>query len=507
MNPEQMNESLEKRLMLPAEQIDDGIEAELELAKKSEAADLPMRSLADYKRDLEKKNVLIDGRWLVRGGIAMMVSTTGTGKSILQTQMALSFNRGIDCCGLHPMRPLQIWIIQSEDDEDRVAIDRDEIREYLQYQHPVDDKGNPIDWDEAGVQIKLLEITGKTGARFLDELDRYLRAFPLPDIVFINPLNAYFGGILKEGADVSAFLKGGRFRGDEIEGLESILKRYNVAAIIFSHTGKPPAKDSERKAWLTDTFSVYKMCGASEIADAVRSVITFLPCPKHKGFFIFTAGKNGSQLGWKDAAGNSTLRALYQWGECGKHYWQDVPKEAWGQIFKDAGIKDECTAPKVEPPEPEPDKDEIALRVFEEYKTLVPKCSAADDVRNAVNQELTKYATKYRLGDRVKLLGQKAARELIESLYRRGKIEILSKGETGTRGAACGLPEMVEAFKNSKLLDVESNPIDDSKPAPSFDNYEPPAFGRSKKFNDAVNKAAREEEQCAQLEDETRGQV
>ena len=461
----------------------DGIEAELERAAKNDAVNLPMRSLADYKRDLEKKNVLIDGRWLVRGGIAMMVSTTGTGKSILQTQMALSFNRGIDCCGLHPMRPLQIWIIQSEDDEDRVSIDRDEIREYLQYQHPVDDKGNPIDWDEAGVQIKLLEITGKTGARFLDELDRYLKAYPLPDIIFINPFNAYFGGILKEGADVSAFLKGGRFRGDETEGLESILKRYNVAAIIFSHTGKPPSKDSERKAWLTDTFSVYKMCGASEIADAVRSVITFLPCPKHKGFFIFTAGKNGSQLGWKDAAGNSSLRALYQWGDRGKHYWQEVPKEMWGQIYKDTGITDECEPPKVEPPPPEPDKVAIALRVFAGFGGLMTKGAAAVAVRLAVNDELSKYRDQYRLGNRVKEMGVNKAPTFLDELNARGLIKILAQGESGTNGALCGLPPMVDAFLKSKLLDVEPTPADDGEPIPSFDNPDAaPQYGRSHKF-------------------------
>ena len=87
----------------------------------------PRKALGDFRRDLLGRNVLIGKRWGVRGTVVMIVSSTGTGKSVVQTQMAASFALGIPCCGLDPTRPFRSWVIQSEDDEDRVAIDRDDI--------------------------------------------------------------------------------------------------------------------------------------------------------------------------------------------------------------------------------------------------------------------------------------------------------------------------------------------------------------------------------------------
>ena len=99
--------------------------------------------LADFKRDVNQANTLIVGGWAKRGGISMHVSTTGSGKSVLQTQSALCFHQGIACCGLTPTHPFKMWVIQSEDDDDRVAFDRDCIAERLAADHP------EADWNAA----------------------------------------------------------------------------------------------------------------------------------------------------------------------------------------------------------------------------------------------------------------------------------------------------------------------------------------------------------------------
>jgi len=281
--------------------------------------------LSDFKRDTNQENTLIKGGWGKRGCVSMHVSTTGSGKSVLQTQSALCFIHGVACCGLEPTRPMKVWVIQSEDDDDRVANDRDDVIRHLSADYP------QANWYAAAHEVKFLSFKGKTGATFLkclnDELDAAAKENDKPDVVIINPMNAFFGGDLKRGVDCSAFFKGGKLNGDTTDGLEAIIDRHKVWCWIFSHTNKPPTGD-ELRQWLKDDYPEYKMSGANEIADAVRSVITFLKVPNREGVFCFIAGKNGRGLGWKDKDGKPTNRLYFRWADDG-HYWQPLPYDEW----------------------------------------------------------------------------------------------------------------------------------------------------------------------------------
>lgn len=455
---------------------DDPIAAELAHAEQSEAGVHDMfkpdmrrvarMSLADFRRDVEMRNVLIQGRWGVRGTVSMHVSTTGTGKSILQTQSALCFNRGVECCGLHPVRPFRTWVIQSEDDDDRVALDRDDVAAELARIHP------EHDWNSAIKETRFLDFTGLTGAAFLETLNNELFD-DKPDAVIINPFNAFFGGNMKDGADASAFFKGGEIRRKETEGLEKILKRHGVWGWIFAHTGKPPTA-KELRDWLNDPFSAYKMCGASEIADAVRSIITFLKCPNHDGVFTFTAGKNGNGLKWTDANGTPCTRALYQWGEDNRHYWRDVEKDLWQGIWDVAGKDMRGKLPKPPPPPPR-DETPIVVRVFTGFGGVIGKGAAELAVRDAVNAERRK-ATPV-----VKDLSRDDVRDLFDLMNARGVIKILPKGTCGSRGAMCGLPDVVAKYLNPPLFDMPADPVKPVVPG-SPDADAAPMFGRSKKM-------------------------
>ena len=302
---------------------------------------VPRKCLADFKRDADFSNVLIKGRWAVRGTISMHISTTGSGKSILQTQSALCFNRGLPCCGLEPTRPFRSWIIQSEDDDDRIAIDRDDILAYLSEQHPT------ADWNAAMHDTTFLDFTGLTGADFISRLDAELtlvaeRPGERPDAILLNPWNKYIGGDPLSHKDVSAFLAGGEIGRKDTQGIESVIKRHGVWLWIFAHTAKPPTS-KELSAWLADPYSCYKCCGSSALPDAVRSIITFLKDPKRDGLFAFTAGKNGSGLGWTDADGNKTTIRAFRWGEDGRHYWRDAGDADAADVF-DAGDADKLAA-------------------------------------------------------------------------------------------------------------------------------------------------------------------
>lgn len=299
---------------------------------------VPRKSLAEFARDTNSQNVLIKGRWGVRGSISMHISTTGSGKSVLQTQAALCFNRGLPCCGLEPTRPFRTWIIQSEDDDDRVAIDRDDILAHLREQYP------DQDWDEALRQTVFLDFTGKTGVAFIETLNAELSAVAgtpdMPDGVILNPWNKFFGGDPMSHKDCSAFLAGGELGRQETEGIEAVIKRHGVWLWAFSHTGKPPT-NKELKEWLADPYSCYKMCGSSAVPDAVRSIITFLRVPDHDGIFTFTAGKNGSGLEWLDGNGKRTTRSYFAWGDQGRHYWRDLTPDEVAALGGGSKMSDE----------------------------------------------------------------------------------------------------------------------------------------------------------------------
>lgn len=393
--------------------------------------------LADFKRDTNQSNTLIVGGWGKRGGTSMHVSTMGSGKSSLQTQSALCFNRGITCCGLCPVRPFKCWVIQSEDDEDRVAFDRDSVAEKLATQYP------DQDWNAAIAETQFLDFTGLTGAAFIEVLNKELFNEP-PDAVIINPFNAFFGKDPCDHAACTAFWKGGELGRKETEGIEAVFKRHMVWGWFFGHTAQPPQTAKQLRDWLNDPYIAYKACGSSATPDALRSIITFLRVPG-TDTFAFNAGKNGNGLGWTDVDGNRTLRSFYRWSADGKHFWCDVPKSEWAdiaEVLENYGKDGHGKKPKAPPPPPR-DETPVVRRVFETFAGVVTRGAAECAVMDAVNAE-RRNATPV-----VKDLGRNECRNLIDLMAARGVIRVLPKGTGGAKGCMCGFPDVVAAYLNA----------------------------------------------------------
>lgn len=402
---------------------------------------VPRKALSDFKRDTDGRNVLIKGRWGVRGSISMHISTTGSGKSVLQTQSALCFNRGVSCCGLEPTRPFRTWVIQSEDDDDRVAIDRDDIAAYLAKRYPMQD------WNAAMRETAFLDFTGVTGVSFVETLNNELNAVKnmpteKPDAIIINPWNKFFGGDPMSHKDCSAFLAGGELGRGKTEGIEAVLKRHNVWLWVFSHTGKPPTS-KELKDWLNDPYSCYKMCGSSAVPDAVRSIITFLKVPDRDGVFTFTAGKNGSGLGWTDANGNRTARAFFQWGEEERHYWRDVEKSMCADMW------DASAAAKPTKPTP-PTRDEIplVLDALAPFDKPLTKGTAVAEIRRVID------ADRAKADPPVKNIGRNDATSLLEIAIAKGCVMAVEYG--GREGTLCGLPGVMQKWREQTLPGLDA---------------------------------------------------
>ena len=408
---------------------------------KTDIPRVPRKPLADFKRDTDGRNVLIKGRWGVRGAISMHVSTTGSGKSVLQTQSALCFNRGVSCCGLEPIRPFKTWVIQSEDDEDRVAIDRDDVAGYLAERHP------EHDWNAATRETIFLDFTGITGVHFIETLDNELNACKdspdeKPDAIILNPWNKFFGGDPMSHKDCSAFLAGGELGRGETEGIEAVIRRHNVWLWVFSHTGKPPTK-KELKDWLTDPYSCYKMCGSSAVPDAVRSIITFLKVPDRDGVFTFTAGKNGAGLGWTDADGNKCNRAVFRWGEAERHYWRDVEKSMFADMWEAP-----AAAKPTKPTPPPRDEMPLVLDAFAGFDKPVTKGAAVAAIRHVIDADRAKATPP------VKPIGRNDATSLLELAIAQGRISELDCGGSG--GKPCGLPDVMTKWRVQSLPGMET---------------------------------------------------
>lgn len=306
-----------------------------ELAERR-AFDEIVRSIddvGDYVPEEEDPNVLIYGPWLERGGSAFWVSTAGTGKSIGSFQLAHAMSMGRPFCGLRPRGRLKFWIFQSEDSERRNAQDRIDVRAELAELYGDEDTA------EAWRGIKLIKLTGKVGTEFLAELDKLLGQAEgygvQPDVIILNPFLAFVGGPITDGAYVTPFLRGGKIDGEHTCGLQSILERHGVGALIYHHTPKPPT-DSELDKWMKSAFPEYQGAGSSDITNWGRSFVTMMKVKDHPNMVCVTAGKNGAELGWERIGGAFRRYMAFSAAEGvsgkGRHAWRDLTPEEYAEV-------------------------------------------------------------------------------------------------------------------------------------------------------------------------------
>lgn len=306
-----------------------------ELAERRAFDDI-VRSIddvGDYVPEEEDPNVLIYGPWLERGGSAFWVSTAGTGKSIGSFQLAHAMSMGRPFCGLRPRGRLKFWIFQSEDSERRNAQDRIDVRAELAELYGDEDTA------EAWRGIKLIKLTGKVGTEFLAELDKLLGQAEgygvQPDVIILNPFLAFVGGPITDGAYVTPFLRGGMIDGEHTCGLQSILERHGVGALIYHHTPKPPT-DSELDKWMKSAFPEYQGAGSSDITNWGRSFVTMMKVKDHPNMVCVTAGKNGAELGWERVGGAFRRYMAFSAAEGvsgkGRHAWRDLTPEEYAEV-------------------------------------------------------------------------------------------------------------------------------------------------------------------------------
>ncbi len=281
-------------------------------------ADLP-----DPAPEADNPAALFRGGWLRKGGGAFLIAPSGQGKSTWTIQAAICWAMGKAAFGIEPLRPLNIAIVQAEDDSEEMAFFRNQIGRGLETEAGLD----PVQIGAAMSKgVMLCDMTGAAGTAFIDRLANLLKTHPEIDLLIINPFQSYFGGDVSHNAELTEFLR---------VGLDPLIKPGRVGVLFVHHTNKPPsAKD--RNGWGTDAFSAYIGAGGAELTNWARAMLALMPVENMPGVFRLVAGKRGQRLGWVDAAGVKTCTRLIAHMD-GLVFWRNATDEE-AEAVQGAGV-------------------------------------------------------------------------------------------------------------------------------------------------------------------------
>lgn len=234
------------------------------------------RSLMDFNLPPKgDRSILIGNRWLSRGDIAILASTSGMGKSSLSIQAAVTWGLGRELFGgFRPNGSLKSLFLQSEDSDGDVA----EVRLSLEHAMKLTDE------EKTQVRANVIIVTDRIhrGISFRAELKRQIEIHK-PDIVWINPLLAFIGGDVNDSTDVGLFIR---------EQLNSLNEPAAFAYVIVHHTAKPP-KEKQARQW---NEVMYEMAGSADLTNAARAILALQATDK-EGDFKLIGAKRGTRAG------------------------------------------------------------------------------------------------------------------------------------------------------------------------------------------------------------------
>ena len=226
--------------------------------------------------DAADKSVLLGNRFLNRGDAMVISSTSGMGKSSIALQQAVCYALGRPFFGIAPNGPLRSLVIQSEDSEGDIGEVWASLRHCMRLTAD----------EERLVAERVLIVTERVrrGEAFIAEL-RGLVARHKPDLVWINPLQAYIEGDVTDARDLGDFLRA---------GLNSLNEPPTFGFIVVHHTTKPATgKDKAERLWHE---VMYDMAGGAEIINWARAIMS-LRAAGDPGEFNLVLAKRGVRAG------------------------------------------------------------------------------------------------------------------------------------------------------------------------------------------------------------------
>ena len=266
------------------------------------------RSLADFAASpLKAEETLLGDRLLVRGGVLLVVGPSGIGKSSMGVQQDLLWCLGREAFGIKPATPLRILTVQAENDDGDITEMARGVCNGLELKD--------TEKDTVGANTRYAR-SFRTGPAFLKELRDWCSVYR-PDIIRIDPLNAYIGGDPGNPRDIASFCR---------QGLNQLAFDYRCGIVITHHTPKLNFRGDTSK-WTPYDWA-YAGSGCAELTNWARGVIVIDPIAAEPGTFRFIAAKRGVRIGWKTAEGGPLLERYFK--HCrqpGSIFWHPASEE------------------------------------------------------------------------------------------------------------------------------------------------------------------------------------
>lgn len=248
---------------------------------------ITIADLLAFESESDPNNVL-GRRWLCRGGSALWIGQSGTGKSSLAMQAAVYWALGLPFFGIKPGKPLRSLFIQAENDIGDMA----EMFRGVVGSLPSDLFNGDIAEVRRLLRENLIIIRDQihTGQRFAEAATRLI-AKHSPDLAWVDPLLSYIGDDISSQKVCSEFLR---------NWLNPISEATGVIWMMLHHTGKPSNDPKSRKGW-TSTDHAYLGTGSSELVNWARAVVVLKKYDEETYQLMFA--KRGRRAGAKDISG------------------------------------------------------------------------------------------------------------------------------------------------------------------------------------------------------------
>jgi len=269
--------------------------------------------------EIDHSRTLLGDRWLCRGQAGLIVGPSGIGKSSMAMQQDLLWATGKEAFGIAPSKPLKVLTIQAENDQG-------DLIEMLRGVKA----GMAFSSEEEvllGANVIYAFEQARTGAAFVEAVMRPLLEMHAPDIIRVDPLQAFAGCDLTNASEVAELLR---------NRVNPILKEFQCGLILMHHTPKQTGNKDTSKNRTVDWM--YSGAGSHDIVNWARAIMAIDPC-KRDGVYKFIAAKRGNRIGWKNAkTDEKETTRWFKWAT-GSICWEEAePCEA--EPSDEAGVKD-----------------------------------------------------------------------------------------------------------------------------------------------------------------------